>query len=220
MRLPEGALEVEAAGERFWLLPERAAYWPRSRALLIADAHLGKAAAFRRAGLPVPRGTTEENLLRIADLAQRCSARRVIVLGDLVHDAAARRAASDAFVRWRASVAEVDIVLVRGNHDRRAGDPVAAWGVECVDDPYTIGTIALCHAPRQVPGYYGIAGHTHPAARLTGPGRDELRLPCFLFTASYAIMPAFGSFTGMADVLPGANERVYVAAGGRVIAAY
>jgi hypothetical protein len=38
--------------------------------------------------------------------------------------------------------------------------------------------------------------------------------------ARYAIMPAFGSFTGMADVEPSADDRLYVAAGSQVIAAY
>ena len=48
---PPGALETEAGGERLWLLPDRAAYWPRTETLLVADAHLGKAAAFRREGV-------------------------------------------------------------------------------------------------------------------------------------------------------------------------
>lgn len=220
MQPPEGAVEVHAGEERLWLLPELAVYWPRARTLLVADAHLGKAAAFRRAGFPVPQGTTEDNLRRMSDLVKRFTAQSMIVLGDLVHDAAARRAASDAFVRWRAAHATLDIVLVRGNHDRRAGALSEAWNIRCEEEPYTTDGLALCHTPRGVSGYYAVAGHTHPAARLNGRGRDHLRLPCFLFTATYAIMPAFGSFTGMADVLPGVDDRLYVAAGNRVIAAH
>jgi metallophosphoesterase superfamily enzyme len=44
-----------------------------------------------------------------------------------------------------------------------------------------------------------------------------VRLPCFFFTRDYAILPAFGPFTGMADVEPQAGDRVYVVAGAQVV---
>src|SRR3954468_21732509 len=113
---PEGALAVVAGDETLWLLRGRAAFWPRTSTLLIADAHLGKAAAFRRAGIPVPQGTTEENLARLSALLRICGAQRLIFLGDLVHDAAARRAATSAFARWRERHRSLEVVLVRGNH--------------------------------------------------------------------------------------------------------
>ena len=49
---------VRLAGEELWLLPEKALYWPAQQALLIADVHFGKAAAYRSLGQPVPQGTT------------------------------------------------------------------------------------------------------------------------------------------------------------------
>jgi metallophosphoesterase superfamily enzyme len=48
-----------------WLLADRALYWPERRWLCVADAHFGKAAAFRALGQPVPRGTTANNLARL-----------------------------------------------------------------------------------------------------------------------------------------------------------
>jgi DNA ligase-associated metallophosphoesterase len=216
---PDGALEIEAAGETLWLLRERAAYWPRTQTLLIADAHLGKAAAFRNAGVPVPSGTTEENLQRLTALIASLEAQRVVFLGDMLHSRVALGATADAFKRWRAEHAQVDVMLVRGNHDRRAGDPPGDWLVRCVDEPYIEGDLALCHIPQAVPGSYAIGGHVHPAVTLAGRGREHVRLPCFLFTPDYAILPAFGPFTGMADVEPSADDRVYVVAGSRVVAA-
>ena len=219
MATPEiaGSLEVTAGGERLVLLPQRAAYWPRLGTLLIADAHLGKAAAFRRAGVPVPSGTTAEDLERLGRLIAALDARRVVFLGDLVHDSAAQKAAAADFRRWRARHASVDIVLVRGNHDRRAGRFACDWGIECVEEPHAIEGIALTHAPRAVPGAYALAGHLHPAAHLFGRDRDSLRLPCFWLTPDYAVLPAFGAFTGMADVAGGAHDRLYVVAGDRVM---
>ena len=210
---PAGRIRVDAGGETLWLLPGRAAFWPRTATLLVADAHLGKAAAFRRAGIPVPRGTTDENLARLSALVGACAASRVVFLGDLVHDAAARRAASAAFVRWREEHRDLEIVLVRGNHDRRAGDPAAAWNVLSVCEPLVESGLALCHAPRNVPGSYAISGHVHPGIRLSGRGRDSIRLPCFWFTRAYAVLPAFGAFTGLADIRPSPADGVFVEIG-------
>ncbi len=210
--LPEGALAVDAGHERLWLLAERAAYWPRMQTLLVADAHLGKAAAFRSAGVPVPRGTTADNLERLTTLITRLEVQRVVFLGDLVHNAAGVRAAASAFIRWRTVHADIEMLLVRGNHDRHAGDLPADWNITCVEEPHPIGSIALCHFPQNVAEHYAIAGHVHPAARLVGRGRASLRLPCFWFTANHAVLPAFGSFTGMAEVEPSACDRVYVIA--------
>jgi DNA ligase-associated metallophosphoesterase len=215
---PQGALEIETAGERLWLLPQRAAYWPRTRTLLIADAHLGKAAAFRRAGVPVPSGTTDQNLALLTTLIAELNAQRVIFLGDMVHSRAARNATSDAFIRWRSSHSNVEMVLVRGNHDKRAGDPPCEWLVECMNEPHIVDSLALVHTPQAVPGRYAIGGHVHPAVKLAGRGRELVRLPWFVVGRDYAIMPAFGPFTGMADVEPREGDGVYVIAEGRVIA--
>lgn len=213
----EGALSVAAGGETLWLLRGRAAFWPRTSTLLLADAHLGKAATFRRAGIPVPQGTTEDNLERLSALVCACPAERIVFLGDLVHDSAARRAASTAFVRWREQHRELEVVLVRGNHDRRAGALAHDWNVTVATEPLIEHGLALCHMPQHVPGAYGIAGHTHPGVRLHGLGRDGLRLPCFWFTQTHAVLPAFGAFTGLADVEPAREDAVYVDAGDRIV---
>src|SRR4051812_34366951 len=76
---------VDVRGERLVLLPERAVCWPRTDTLLIADPHFGKAAAFRAAGVPVPRGTTTETLTRIDAALERSGATRLVFLGDFLH---------------------------------------------------------------------------------------------------------------------------------------
>ena len=214
---PEGALEVAAGGETLWLLPGRAAFRTRTSTLLIADAHLGKAATFRRAGIPVPQGTTASNLTRLSELVSACGAERIVFLGDLVHDGIARRAASAAFVRWREQHRQLDITLVRGNHDRRAGDPAFEWHVCVVPEPVVEQGFAWCHVPQEVPGCYAVAGHIHPGVRLNGRGRDSLRLPCFWFTKTHAVLPAFGDFTGLANVAPQEDDRVFVDTGAGIV---
>ena len=56
----------------------------------------------------------------------------------------------------------------------------------------------------------------HPACRLQGPGRDSLRLPCFVMDVQHATLPAFGEFTGgwLMEAAPG--RRVYAVGGKRV----
>lgn len=212
-------VEIELAGTLLQLLPERCAYVPAAGTLLVADAHLGKAHSFRRLGVPVPEGPTEDTLARLSAAVVRTGARRVIFLGDLLHSRHAQDLAAVAPVQdWRDRHAGLDLTLVRGNHDRHAGDPPAAWGVRAVDEPLVLETLAVQHHPAPpAPGHYALAGHLHPAVRLGGRGRDQLRLPCFHFGPLLGVLPAFGDFTGSHVVRPLPGDRVFVLAAGRVV---
>lgn len=204
---------IEVAGRALSLLPQKAAFLPDTRTLLIADAHIGKATSFRALGVPVPRGTTSETLLLIDELVARHDARRVVFLGDFLHSARSHVAATlDAVSRWRALHPTLELVLVRGNHDDRAGDPPASLGFTVVDEPLMDGGLAMCHHPEAVSGAYVLAGHLHPCVSVHGRARERLRLPCFHFGAQVGVLPAFGSFTGMhpARVAPG--DRVFAVA--------
>jgi len=206
------SLAVDIGGQPVVLLPERAAFLPDHRTLLVADAHLGKAQTFRRLGVPVPRGTTANNLALLTSLIERTAAVALVFLGDLLHARHGRSAATLQAVRaWRARHAGLAMTLVRGNHDHRAGDPPADWGIEVVDEPWHVGPLALCHHPAPRPGAYVLAGHTHPAA-IVGRGFERLRLPCFHFGDHVGVLPAFGDFTGTHVVRPQPGERLFVAA--------
>ena len=76
---------IELAGATLWLLAEKAIYWPAQQALLVADIHFGKAAAYRRLGQPVPHGTTDANLRQLDGLLARYCCRQLIFLGDFLH---------------------------------------------------------------------------------------------------------------------------------------
>src|SRR5258706_7423120 len=102
-------------GERVELLAARALHWPRERTLFVADVHLGKAAAFRAGGVPLPRGATAADLARLARLCAQTDARRLVILGDFLHAKSGRVAALDAaFLQWRTAHDGIDLVLVRG----------------------------------------------------------------------------------------------------------
>ena len=213
-----GDLAVEVAGERVILLPEHALFRPGAGTLLVADPHWGKAAAFRAAGLPVPGGTTSAGLERLSRALERTGARRLVILGDLLHAREGRAPRTLEAVRaWLDRHAALSITLVRGNHDRRAGDPPAELGIECCDPPCLSPPFVLDHHPEPSGAGYVLAGHVHPSVTLRGAGRQRKRLPCFHFGARVGLLPAFGDFTGTADVsvLPG--DRVFVVAGDDVL---
>jgi DNA ligase-associated metallophosphoesterase len=205
--------ECTVAGEKLVLLPEKVAYWPAGKALFVADFHLGKAASFRRAGIPLPPGTTSDNVERLGRALDKTQAREVIFLGDFLHSAEGRAESTfKRFSTWRESRKGVRLTLVRGNHDRKAGDPPGEWQMRCVDAGERLGTFVLNHEPGPSRhGGYALAGHIHPAVRLSGSG-ESLRLPCFWFGARCGVLPAFGAFTGSAEVLPRRGDQVFVVA--------
>ena len=207
-------------GERLVLLAERAVFWERTHTLLVADPHFGKAAAFRAASIPVPSGTTMEGIARLDALVHTTGASRVVFLGDFLHARTGRAPEMlDAFRRWHEANRQVRLVLVRGNHDRQAGDPPPALGVECVDAPLIELPFVMAHHPTTSAEGYVIAGHVHPGVPLYGRARQRERLPCFWFSAAGAVLPAFGDFTGLAEITPVEGDRVFVIAGSEVVEA-
>lgn len=201
---------VDLMGQSAHLLPEGAVWLPQSGCLLVADVHLGKAVSFRRLGVPVPRGTTADTLDRLSALLARLEPAQLVFLGDLLHSRHVHASAVvDQVAAWRGAHSTVRMLLVRGNHDDRAGDPPPQWQIDVVDEPWPLGPLALCHHPRCVPGAFVLAGHWHPCVSLTGRGRERLRLPCFWSRADMLLLPAFGAFTGMHPIEPAPGDRVY-----------
>ncbi len=201
---------VALAGAQVVLLPSGAAFLPEARALLVADAHFGKAVSFRKLGVPVPEATTGQTLDALTASVAATGAQRIVFLGDFLHAARSHAAPLHQALRaWRHAHAALAMTLVRGNHDDRAGDPPADLGIEVVDEPLPLGPFALKHHPDPQPDAYVLAGHWHPCARLQGRGHERLRLPCFWLGEGVGILPAFGAFTGMHPVrrLPG--DHVY-----------
>jgi DNA ligase-associated metallophosphoesterase len=213
----DGSVETTLAAERVVLLAERALLWPREDTLFVADLHLGKAAAFRAGGVPVPRGATAADLARLSALLARTGARRLVVLGDFLHAAAGRVPALDAaFARFRDAHAALAITVVRGNHDESAGDPPDSWRVDVVAEPHPAPPFLLCHEPARPRSGFALCGHVHPGVLLTGPAHDSARVPCFVLGRRLAVLPAFGRLTGLALVAPAAGEIRVAIAGSRL----
>lgn len=139
--------------------------------------------------------------------------RRLIVLGDLLHSAGGMTLAThDTFLAWRERYPDLPILLVRGNHDRNAGDPPAEWRIDCVVEPYPDVGLLLRHEPpgQEAEAQPSLAGHLHPCVTLRGAGRSRLTLPCFWVRPNVLILPAFTEFAGRPQIAPTRQDRVFV----------
>jgi metallophosphoesterase superfamily enzyme len=119
----------------------------------------------------------------------------------------------NALAAWRNSRKDVEAILVRGNHDKRAGDPPSSVSIECVDAPYEVSPFILAHHPVTSRDGYVLAGHVHPGVWIPYAGK----VPCFVFTSETAILPAFGDFTGLALIEREAGNNVFAVADSEVV---
>ena len=205
-------MHLTIADESLILLPQRALYWPAQQLLVVADIHFGKAASFRALGVPVPAGTTAQNLAALDALMGQHPVAHILFLGDFLHSKAAHAPTTlDAIRAWRVRHAGLRLTLVRGNHDNRAGDPPPELHISVVDEPHAIGPFVFCHHPQESALGHVLAGHVHPVHRLRAAG-DSARLPCFVIGARSSVLPSFGAFTGGYAVEAGDGERLYVVA--------
>lgn len=180
-------------------------------AVFVADLHLGKTVALRQGGCPVPEGPSDETLARLTRLLGRTRASRLVVLGDLWHDATGTRdLTASALERWRAEHPDLEWWLIPGNHDRQYRDLANALRVRVVTPGTSWRTLALRHEPRDS-REPELAGHLHPVASV--PGRPK----CFWLRGASLVLPAFGAFTGGWTVDPGADDRLFVCTEDRVI---
>ena len=76
---------IDCAGASIRLLPDGAVLWEATATLWLSDLHLGKAAHFRKHGVPIGSEPTLATLHRLRQQLMRWTPRRVLLLGDLFH---------------------------------------------------------------------------------------------------------------------------------------
>jgi DNA ligase-associated metallophosphoesterase len=187
------SLAIEAAGESLWLQPDGTVWWPAARTLFAADLHLGKGAAFRAQGQPVPAGSSARTLARLEAAMSSLRAVQLVVLGDFWHGAEGLTPrllqAVDDFAR------RVPTVLMLGNHDRRIHPP--GLPLRAVSGSLSLGPLTAAHEPPpQGAAGFTLAGHWHPAVSIASRAGDRLRRPCFVHYPHALVLPAFGGLTG------------------------
>lgn len=197
------------------MLPQKALWLPEPGWLIVADLHLGKAAHFRRNGLAVPPQAGSGDLSLLGQLLLQLPVQALIFLGDLFHSE--YNQAWEAFCVWREEF-PLPMWLVEGNHDILRPIHYHRAGLELMTE-CRHGEWCFTHEPLKAPTETGFAaaGHVHPGIRLQGSGRQSLRLPCFFWSNNQLLLPAFGSFTGLALVRPLRDDLVFAVTEDRVI---
>jgi DNA ligase-associated metallophosphoesterase len=207
-------MTIQFLGQTLSLHPCKAIYWEEKSMLLMADLHLGKAIHFRKAGIPVPKAVGQENWDKFYALLLDFQPKKVLLLGDLFHSDYNND--WEDFKRLVQQFHSTQFVLVMGNHDILDNDLYAQAGLE-VAHSIELKPFVFTHEPTHHEHCYNLAGHVHPSVRLTGNGKQQMRLPCFHFGQNIGLLPAFGSFTGNAIISPKVGDKVYVIANHSIV---
>lgn len=157
-----------------------------SRALVVADAHLGYEDVI---GGALPLWSTQECATILLTAAEEYGAREIIFLGDIVHSsrmsAGAARVVSTMLDRLRE---RCTVTMVVGNHEGRSRGEAILGEVE---DAVERDGWVLVHGDEPVLVPRVIVGHLHPSVPLGG--RETL--PAFLATHRTVVVPAFTPYS-------------------------
>lgn len=203
--------------QTLWLSPNRTMYWQQQQTLILSDLHLGKTTHFRKAGIAIPTPVASNNMHRLLQDVQHFNPTKIIIVGDLFHSHA--NAENKLFEKYRDTINHIPIHLIQGNHDTLTLQTHAQLGLQVHNTELLQAPFLFTHMPPIIkPNTYTISGHIHPAISMQGAGRQSLRLACFYFDINYAILPAFGSFTGMYNISPSKHSSTYAVTPTEVIA--
>lgn len=204
----------------FILHSNRIVFWEQEKALILSDLHIGKTGHFRKSGIPIPPSVTKEDMQRLVDSIQFFKPKQLIIVGDLFHSIENKE--HDWFLKWRKDFPGIDFILVKGNHDIIAEEWYRDANIEVVLHYWQKHDFIFVH---QLEDYtasseheYIFSGHIHPAVSIKGLGKQSLRFPCFYFTENYAVLPAFGKFTGTYLIEPSKKEKAFAVVNNSIIA--
>lgn len=203
---------IKIQDQDFILHASGALFWEQELLLIISDVHLGKISHFRRFGSALPRRAAEGNFRKLNDVQAFFMPQKICFLGDLFHSTINQE--WRLFEKWREAV-NLPVVLVEGNHDIISPLRYEELGVQVVPEIIE-NSFLLTHHPELREGFFNFAGHLHPGIKLSGPGKQFLKLPCFFQQGNQMILPAFGEFTGNYILTPTESDLVYVITGEKV----
>jgi uncharacterized protein len=197
-------------GQTLWLSGERVIFWEDTRTIIVSDCHFGKTGHFRKSGISVPQKVFRTDMQRLLHQVQHFNAQRVLVTGDFFHSE--ENSELDFFRKWRKDIAQVQMLLVKGNHDILDEKRYEGLDMELHHPVFEAAPFVFCHDAADIDKTshsYAFTGHIHPGIRINGLGRQSLQFPCFYFTDRYCILPAFSHFTGSVPVKPGKQDKVF-----------
>lgn len=204
-----GGLKVRIHGDDCVLRCSGALWVVGERTLIASDLHLEKGSAFAVRGQMLPPYDSPATIAKLEAEVEALAPDRVVLLGDSFHDSrAVERLPSSDRGRLAALAAGRDWVWLEGNHDLDALGGALGILQGRVVSALEVGTLRLIHEPGKGERAGEVAGHLHPAARVSAYGRG-VRRPCFVTDGRRALLPAFGAFTGGLDVRDAAIAELF-----------
>ncbi|MEO7524215.1 MAG: ligase-associated DNA damage response endonuclease PdeM [Ferruginibacter sp.] len=194
----------------FLVTSGRSIFWENEKALILSDLHLGKTGHFRKSGIAIPQTVLVEDMQRLIAQIQFYKAEKLIIVGDLFHSNENKEL--DFFLKWRKDLPHIHLHLVKGNHDILKDSWYREANIIVHKHSLTIGDFSFVHDINDCnedEHHYCFSGHIHPGIKIRGAGRQALQLACFYFGKKYAVLPAFGKFTGTFPLQPEKGDVVF-----------
>ncbi len=204
----------------FILHCNRTVFWEQEKILILSDLHIGKTGHFRKNGIGVPPAVAKEDMQRLVDSIQFFKPQQLLIVGDLFHSIENKE--HDWFLKWRNDFPNINFILVKGNHDIVAAEWYTQANIEVAQYYWQKNNFTFVHHIQDYTttgdAEYIFSGHIHPAVVIKGLGKQSLRFPCFYFTKKYAVLPAFGKFTGTFLVELSKNEKAFAVVNSSLVA--
>jgi putative SbcD/Mre11-related phosphoesterase len=181
----------------------------KENTLVINDLHLGYEEYLLKKGVLLPKSQLERTLENLEKILKKTKPKKIILNGDIKHEfgKVLRQEWKEVvilieFLQKRG----VEVIIVKGNHDRILEPIATRKGVEVVKE-YNIGRVRVVHGDELVKlGEENvlIIGHEHPAITIREGSKQE-KYKCFLrgkyFGKELIVLPSFNPLLEGTDIL-------------------
>lgn len=162
--------------------------------MVASDLHLEKKPRFSLKPGSLQDLETTETLARLQQCAALLKPKKIILLGDIFHDAQSfDRMSLDNIDRLYRFIKSHDIVWIEGNHYGGFSPPNVDMRIE-----YAFLNINFRHVATDNEDYE-ISGHYHPSVTINHKN-ERIRRRCFVCDKTKLIAPSFGSHNQGLDV--------------------
>ncbi len=164
---------------------------------VVADLHLGL-----ENYLGAPRMQIGDIVERLRGVVEEYSVSRVVVAGDLKHEFSGNLPYEWDDVETLVRSVDVELVVVRGNHDNFLAAILSKHGIELLES-YEVHGWTIVHGHKPCDAERIVMGHEHPAVKVRYGGA-MYSYPCFLWAKGrreVIVLPAFSPLVPGSDVL-------------------
>ncbi|MCS7144271.1 MAG: metallophosphoesterase family protein [Archaeoglobaceae archaeon] len=182
------------------LTPEKAIV--AGKTAVIADLHLGIENAMQNVGIAIPRMQIVDVISKVNEIVDKYEIEKLIIAGDLKHEFAENLPYEWDDVRVFLDSIDVEISVVRGNHDNYLSAILSEYSID-LKDYERIEDLYVVHGHKDLGFEKVIMGHEHPAIKFRKEG-VIYSYSCFLVAdKTKFVLPAFSPLVSGSDVLQG-----------------